>query len=48
MIVLLRPNGADWDAPLLRMEMDKNDWIALPDKRRLTVAIGPQDILLLR
>ena len=48
MIVLLRPSGAARDAPLLRMELEKSEWVALPDKRRLTVSIGPQDILLLR
>ena len=48
MIVLLRPSGAARDAPLLRMELEKSEWVSLPDKRCLTVSIGPQDILLLR
>lgn len=47
-IVLLRPNGASVDAPLLRMELDRNTWRTTPDQRNLTVSIGPQDILLLR
>ena len=47
-IVLLRPNGASEDAPLLRMETDRNTWRTTPDQRNLTVSIGPQDILLLR
>ncbi len=48
MIVLCRPDGAAQDAPLLRMELEKDEWIAAPNKRRFTVSIGPQDILLLR
>ena len=48
MILLLRPSGAALDAPLLRMELEKSDWLSVPDKRHLTVSIGPQDILLLR
>ena len=47
-IVLLRPNGAAEDAPLLRMELDKDAWRMTPDKEQLTVSVGPQDILLLR
>ena len=47
-IVLLRPENAAPEAPLLRMELDKADWAALPDKGRLTVSIAPADILLLR
>lgn len=47
-IVLLRPVGAAADAPLLQMELDKNDWQSIPDKRRLTVSVSPQDILLLK
>ena len=47
-IVLLRPVGAADDAPLLRMELDKTDWQAVPDKKRLTVSVSPQDILLLK
>ena len=46
--VLLRPSGAREGAEPLRMKLEKSDWLAVPDKRHLTVAIGPQDILLLR
>ena len=47
-VVLLRPEGAAADAPLLRMELDKSVWQAVPDKQRLTAAIPPEDILLLK
>ena len=47
-VVILRPDGAALDAPLLRMEMDRNAWRAIPDRRSLTISIGPQDVLLLR
>ena len=47
-VVLLRPEGAAADAPLLRMELDKAAWQAVPDKQRLTAAIPPEDILLLK
>ena len=47
-IVLLRPEGAAQDAPLLRMELGKEDWQAVPDKGCLTAAIPPNAILLLR
>ena len=43
-----RPEGAAADAPLLRMELDKAAWQAVPDKQRLTAAIPPEDILLLK
>lgn len=45
-VVLLRPEAAREDAPLLRMELDKAVWQAVPDKTRLTAAISPADILL--
>lgn len=45
-IVLLRPEGSSTDAPLLRMELDKMDWSAQTERRRITVSISPQDILL--
>ncbi|MBR3570333.1 MAG: ATP-binding cassette domain-containing protein [Oscillibacter sp.] len=47
-IVLLRPNGASEEAPLLRMELDRGVWRTTPDQRNLTVSVGPQDVLLLR
>ena len=47
-IVLLRPTGASSDAPLLRMEIDRNTWRTTPDQRHVNVSIGPQDLLLLQ
>ena len=47
-IVLLRPAGAGVDAPLLRMELSKETWAALPDKTQLAITIAPQDILPLK
>ncbi|MBQ9493510.1 MAG: ATP-binding cassette domain-containing protein [Oscillibacter sp.] len=47
-IVLLRPSGAAENAPLLRMEIDSATWRTTPDQRHVTVAIGPQDVLLLQ
>ena len=46
-IVLLRPEGAAPEAPLLRMELDRDVWQAVPDKGRLTASIPPEAILLL-
>ena len=45
-IVLLRPEGAAPGAPPLRMELDKMEWRAYPERERLTVSIQPRDILL--
>ena len=45
-IVLLRPEGAEPDAPLLRMELEKMAWRAIQPKERLLVSICPRDILL--
>ena len=45
-IVLLRPEGAEPNAPLLRMELEKMAWRAVQPKQRLLVSIRPQDILL--
>ena len=47
-IVLLRPEGSGDGAPLLRMELAKEDWAALADQTRLTVSVAPEDILLLK
>lgn len=47
MLVMLRPVGAVQDAALLRMELGKEAWEALPDKKRLTVAVPPEHLLLL-
>ena len=48
MIVLLRPDGWREGAPLLRMELPKEEWAALPDRERLTVTVAPENILLLK
>lgn len=46
-IVLLRPEGAASGAPLLRMELERDDWRRLTAPRGL-VAAPPRDILLLK
>ena len=46
-IVLLRPEGAAPEAPLLRMELDRDVWQAVPDNSHLTVSVPPEAILLL-
>ena len=46
-IVLLRPEGAAPEAPLLRMEAEKDVWQAVPDKSHLIVSVPPEAILLL-
>jgi len=47
-IVLLRPDGAQVDAPLLQMELSREEWQAVPDKEHLYVTVEPRDILLLQ
>ena len=47
-IVLLMPENAADSAPVLRMEMEKDAWQAVNDKQKLTVAIEPENIMLLR
>ncbi len=47
-IVLLRPKGGAPNGPPLRMEMEKSAWQAVPDKGEITVAVAPEDIMLLR
>ena len=47
-IVLLHPAGAAQDAPLLRMEIGKSAWEALPPSQQITVSIAPSDLLLLK
>ena len=47
-VVLLRPEGAGAEAPPLWMELGRDAWRAVPDKQRLTAAIPPEDILLLK
>ena len=46
-ILLLRPAGAEPDAPLLRMELDKAVWTAHDGETAVMVAIRPEDVLLL-
>ncbi|PKM73950.1 MAG: ABC transporter [Firmicutes bacterium HGW-Firmicutes-16] len=47
-IIMLRPVGSRSDAPLIRMETQKELWSAQHDKESVTISIAPQDILLLR
>ena len=47
-IVLLRPKGAASGAPLLRMELERDDWRRLNRPEGLWIAIQPRDILLLK
>lgn len=47
-IILLRPTGAEENAPLLRMELSKEEWRTLRGPTSLTVSIAPEDILLLK
>ena len=46
-ILLLRPEGAEPDAPLLRMELDKAVWAAHDGETAVMAAIRPEDVLLL-
>ena len=46
-IVLLQPEGAEEQAPPLRMELSREDWDSLPEHTALAVAVAPEDILLL-
>ncbi len=46
-IILLRPDGAAQDAPLLRMESEREEWRGIKMQDRLTVTIPPETILLL-
>ena len=47
-IILLLPSGAAIDAPVLRMELDKAAWAAHDGEKTVTVAVRPEDILLLQ
>ena len=47
-IVLLRPEGAADGVPLLRMELERDDWRRLNRPEGLWIAIQPRDILLLK
>lgn len=43
----LRLEGADETAPLLRMELPKDVWAALPDQDRFLAALRPEDLMVL-
>ena len=43
----LCPEGAAPGAPLLWMELPKEDWAALPDRGRFWAAVCPEDLMLL-
>lgn len=45
MILLLRVRGAEVNAPLLRVEIPKADWVG---QAEMEVSIAPEDVLLLR
>jgi len=47
MLADLRPESSAEDAPILRMELGKDVWAALPDKERILVSIPAADLLLL-
>ena len=47
MLVMLRPMGAAQDSALLWMELGKEAWEAVPDKKQLAVAVPPDHLLLL-
>ena len=48
MILLLRPEQAAPDAPLLRMELSREVWQPWASRRQITVSVSPQNILLLK
>lgn len=48
MIILLRPEGASPGAPLLRMELSREDWQPWAEAGQITAAVSPQNILLLK
>ena len=47
-IVLLRPEGAASGAPLLRMELEREDAPTVLDNQLVWISVQPRDILLLR
>lgn len=47
-LAALRPEAAPPGAPLLWMELPKEDWAALPDQNRLLAAVRPEDLMLLQ
>lgn len=46
-LAALRPDAASPGAPLLWMELPKEDWAALPDRERLLAAVRQEDLMLL-
>ena len=47
-IVLLRPEGAASGAPLLRMELEREDAPTVLDNQLVWISVQPRDILLLK
>jgi len=47
LLVLLRPEGAPPDAPLLRMELEKDAWTEPEGGTRVLAAVRPEDLILL-
>ncbi|MDE7262829.1 MAG: ATP-binding cassette domain-containing protein [Oscillospiraceae bacterium] len=47
MLIDLRPEDAEEDTPLLRMELDKDVWAALPDRENIWVKVQAEALLLL-
>ena len=46
-LVMLRPEGAGPEAPLLRMELRKDAWAALEDQTAVLAAVRPEHLMLL-
>lgn len=46
--VLLRPQNAAIDAPPLRMELSRENWCSVENKKHVWASIQPEDILLLK
>ncbi len=47
LLAALRPQGAAADAPPLQMELARDVWAALPDRKGLWVSVDPENLLLL-
>lgn len=47
-LAALRPDTASPEAPLLWMELPREDWAALPDQSHLLAAVRPEDLMLLQ
>ena len=48
MLVMLRPRGSRPGAPLLRMELGKDQWAAEQDREEITVSVRPEHLMLLQ